>query len=55
MRSEDFTIGETFWTAAGPHRCTDVGTRTIVAVHLGPRMMEGCYRTEAEMRAAQEG
>lgn len=37
MRHEDFTIGEAFWTAGGPYRCTDVGTRTIVAVHLGPR------------------
>ena len=39
MRHEDFTIGEAFWTAGGPYRCTDVGTRTIVAVHLGPRMI----------------
>ena len=37
MRPEDFTIGETFWATAGPYRCTDVGTRTIVAVHIGPR------------------
>jgi hypothetical protein len=36
MRHEDFTIGETFWATSGPYRCTDVGTRTIVAVHLGP-------------------
>lgn len=94
MRHEDFTIGETFWTAAGPYRCTDVGTRTIVAVPLGPRVivqresvgdeqrsttvvvddpswvngppyavaevvfdendLAGCYRAEAELRAAQE-
>jgi hypothetical protein len=37
MRHEEFIIGQTFWTATGPHRCTDVGTRTIVAVHMGPR------------------
>ena len=37
MRHEDFTIGETFWATSGSYRCTDVGTRTIVAVHLGPR------------------
>ena len=92
MRHGDFTIGETFWATAGPYRCTDVGTRTIVAVHLGPIVivqqesvgdehrsrtvavddpswlngppyavvemvfdeddLEGCYRTEAEMRAS---
>lgn len=39
MRHEDFSIGETFWTSAGPHRCTDVGTRTIVAVHTGPQII----------------
>ena len=39
MRHEDFTIGETFWATAGSYRCTGVGTRTIVAVHLGPRVI----------------
>ena len=37
MRHDGFTIGETFWTEAGPHRCTDVETRIIMAVHMGPR------------------
>lgn len=37
MRHEEFAIGETFWTTTGPYRCTDVGTRTIVAVQTGPR------------------
>jgi hypothetical protein len=94
MRHEEVTIGETFWTATGPCRCTDVGTRTIVAVQMGPRAivqqesvgddhrsttvvvddpswlngppyavvevvfdeddLAGCYRTEAEMRGAEE-
>jgi len=93
MQHGDLTIGETFWTTAGPYRCTDVGTRTIVAIHLGPRVIvqqesvgdehrartvvvddpswlndppyavvevvfdeddvADCYRTEADLRAAQ--
>jgi hypothetical protein len=30
----DFRIGEHFWTTRGEFRCTDVGTRTIVAVKI---------------------
>ncbi len=37
MRHEDFRIGAEFWTATGNWRCTDVGTRTIAAIKLGPR------------------
>ena len=37
MEHADFSIGLTFWTATEAWRCTDVGTRTIVAVKLGPR------------------
>lgn len=36
MRREEFRIGAEFWTATGSWRCTDVGTRTIVAIKLGP-------------------
>ncbi len=39
MKHEDFTIGGEFWTATGKWRCTDVGTRTLVAIKLGPREM----------------
>jgi hypothetical protein len=34
MKHADFTIGCEFTTAAGSWRCTDVGTRTIVAIRL---------------------
>ncbi len=37
MRHEDFRIGTEFWTTIGTWCCTDVGTRTIVAIKLGPR------------------
>ena len=36
MKLEDFSIGREFWTETGAWRCTDVGTRTICAIKLGP-------------------
>ncbi len=34
MKFEDFLIGNEFYTASGKWRCTDLGTRVIVAIHL---------------------
>ena len=34
MKYSDFQIGREFWTATGPWRCTDIGTRTIAAIKL---------------------
>ena len=34
MTKDDFRIGTEFYTAAGKWRCTDVGTRVIVAIQL---------------------
>jgi hypothetical protein len=34
MRKEDFYVGCEFYTATGKWRCTDVGTRVIVAIKL---------------------
>jgi hypothetical protein len=34
MEHPDFKIGTLFRTATGLWRCTDVGTRTIAAIHL---------------------
>lgn len=36
MNHSDFQIGGEFWTATGAWRCTDVGTRTAVAIKLDP-------------------
>ena len=36
MELSDFVIGETFWTHGGQFRCTDIGTRVVIAVKLGP-------------------
>jgi len=35
----DFEIGTEFFTVAGRWRCTDVGTRVVVAISLEPRDM----------------
>jgi hypothetical protein len=34
MLKDDFQIGLEFYTASGKWRCTDIGTRTIVAIKL---------------------
>ena len=41
MRHSDFEIGTEFYTAGGKWRCTDIGTRVIVAISLEtPREIE---------------
>jgi len=37
MKYEDFYIGLEFFTGGGKWRCTDIGTRVIVAISLEPR------------------
>jgi hypothetical protein len=37
MKHSEFRIGCEFTTGAGRWRCTDVGTRTIIAISLEPR------------------
>lgn len=44
MKLSEFVIGETFWTSTGEFRCTDIGTRVVVAIAIGPRAS-----THAEM------
>lgn len=39
MRHSDFQFGTEFFTETGKWRCTDVGTRVIVAISLEPREM----------------
>ena len=50
MELSDFAIGETFWTHAGAFRCTDIGTRVVVAVKLGPREIRGPRSVDGELR-----
>jgi hypothetical protein len=39
MKHSDFYIGMEFYTETGKWRCTDIGTRVIVAISLEPREM----------------
>ena len=36
MKRADFTIGQEFWCGGKRWRCTDIGTRVIVAICLEP-------------------
>lgn len=50
MELSDFVIGETFWTQHGAFRCTDIGTRVVVAVKLGPREVSRAESVDGELR-----
>ena len=50
MELSDFVIGETFWTHGGAFRCTDIGTRVVVAVKLGAREIARAEKVDGEMR-----
>lgn len=50
MKHSDFYIGIEFFTAAGKWRCTDVGSRVIVAISLDPREMVRVHYDEKKER-----
>ena len=50
MELRDFVIGETFWTHDGAFRCTDIGTRVVVAAKLGPRVIARAERLDGELQ-----
>ena len=47
MEREQFKIGETFWCSGKAWRCTDIGTRVVVAICLDhdddPTWYDGPY------------
>jgi hypothetical protein len=45
MLHSEFSIGTEFWLGAKRWRCTDVGTRTVIAICLEPREI---VRTELD-------
>lgn len=53
MKRSEFQIGTEFFTAAGKWRCTDVGTRVIVAVSLEPRAMVRVQYSESGERSEE--
>jgi hypothetical protein len=34
MKHSDFSIGMEFWMSDNRWRCTDIGTRTVIAINL---------------------
>jgi hypothetical protein len=53
MELSDFVIGETFWTHHGAFRCTDIGTRVVVAVKLRPPEIARAERVDGELRISK--
>jgi hypothetical protein len=49
MELSDFVIGETFCTHHGAFLCTDIGTRVVVAVKLGPREIARAESVDGEL------
>ena len=44
MNHSDFAVGTIFYTCTGQRwRCTDLGTRTILAIELKPDLAEAYY------------
>ena len=54
MELSDFAIGGTFWTHVGAFRCTDVGTRVVVAVKLGPREIGRAEKVDGALRITKQ-
>ena len=50
MELSDFAIGETFWRRVGAFRCTDLGTRVVVAVKLEPREIARAESGDGELQ-----
>ena len=53
MKFGDFVIGATFCTQHGAFRCTDIGTRVVVAVKLGSREVSSAERVDGELRISK--
>lgn len=41
MKHSDFSLGTVFWSAGRQWRCTDVGTRVIVAIRIDTTELGG--------------
>jgi hypothetical protein len=50
MKHLDFHIGMEFFTATGKWRCTDIGSRVIVAISLEPWVMVRVHYDENKER-----
>lgn len=54
MKHVDFAIGIEFWCGGRRWRCTDVGTRVIVAISLDPHEVVEMQRAEGMSGRAVE-
>lgn len=50
MKLSDFKIGDSFWNETGEWRCTDIGSRVVIAIKLGPREIVRMDRVDGELR-----
>jgi len=59
VKHSDFAIGQTFWCGGRQWRCTDLGTRTVVAICVDsltlPHASTGLSRTLNGAEAEAEG
>lgn len=44
MKVSDFRIGLEFWMSGKQYRCTDVGSRTAVAIRLDPNLDSSWFK-----------
>jgi len=47
MKHSEFYIGQEFFTGSGKWRCTDVGTRVIVAISLEPHAVTQSWKDDS--------
>lgn len=44
MEVSDFKIGLEFWMSGKKYRCTDVGSRVAIAIHLDPELNSSWFK-----------
>jgi len=49
MKHSEFRIGETFWCSGRAWRCTDIGTRTILAICIDSVEVQRCSSDPSEV------
>ena len=53
MRPEEFTRGGDFWCGGRQWRCTDIGTRTVVAIRIDQVAVAGSERRTLDAAQAE--
>lgn len=55
MKINEFKIGESFFTGSGEWTCTDIGTRSILAVKVGKSITLISFVYDVDTRDSKEG